>query len=143
MTPPRPIPPDPDTEAATTTALLRAPAAIVSAAFVAGLVAGEVAAPGHILHPRARDLLRFAVVAFVMIPFLLPSRWYQPGRSVMRMWIVAAALTASVRAVYMSVGLYSNRPASDWLMVTALHLAQIGTLWLAVFAVRRRPMPEL
>jgi hypothetical protein len=143
MTPSPPIPPDPDSDAATTVALLRAPAAIVSAAFLAGLVAGEVASPRHTLPPPARDLLRFAVIAFVMIPFLLPSRWYQPGRSVMRMWIVAAALTASVRAVYMSVGLYSNRPASDWLMVTALHLAQVGTLWLAVFAVRRRPMPEL
>lgn len=139
MTPPPPMPPDP--EAATTTALLRAPAAIVSAAFLAGLIAGEVASPRHTLPPPARDLLRFAVVAFVMIPFLLPSRWYEPGRRVMRMWIVAAALIASVRAVYMSVGLYSHRPASDWLMVTALHLAEIGTLWLAVFAVRRSPMP--
>jgi len=131
----------PDTEAATTTALLRAPAAIVSAAFLAGLVAGEVASPRHTLPPPARDLLRFALVAFVMIPFLLPSRWYQPGRRVMRMWIVAAALMASARAVYMSVGLYSHRPWDEWLMLTVLHFAEIGTLWLAVFAVRRSPMP--
>jgi hypothetical protein len=133
------MPPDP--EAATTTALLRAPAAIVSAAFLAGLVAGEVASPRHTLPPPARDLLRFAVVAFVMIPFLLPSRWYQPGRRVMRMWIVAAALMASARAVSMSVGLYWHRPGDEWLMLTALRVAEIGTLWLAVFAVRRSPMP--
>ena len=130
-----------DSDAATTVAFLRAPAAIVSAAFLAGVMAAEAAVPGRILQPRNWDILGYAVVAFVMIPFLLPSRWYRPGRTLMRMWIVAAALIASVRAVYMCVALSPPHPA-EWLMVTALHLAEVGTFWLAVFAVYRGPVPR-
>jgi hypothetical protein len=128
-----------DPDAATTVAFLRAPAAIVSAAFLAGVMAAEAAVPGRILQPRNWDVLGYAVVAFVMIPFLLPSRWYRPGRTLMRMWIVAAAAVASLRAVYLCVALDSPRPA-QWLMVTALHLAEVGTFWLAVFAVYRGPV---
>ena len=128
-----------DPDAATTVAVLRAPAAIVSAAFLAGLVAAA-AGPGPIRPPTGRDAAGYAVVALVMMPFLLPSRWYRAGRTIMRTWIVVAAVIASVRAVYIGVALYARRPALESLMVMALYLAEVGTLWLAVFAVQRGPV---
>ena len=60
----------------------------------------------------------------------------------MRTWIAGAAIVASVRAVYLGVALYARRPALESLMVMALYLAEVGTLWLAVFAVQRGPVPR-
>jgi lysylphosphatidylglycerol synthetase-like protein (DUF2156 family) len=131
-----------DPDAATTVALLRAPAAVVSAAFLAGLVAAEAAVRGRGLQSRGWDVLAYAIVVLVMSPFLLPSRWYWRGATLMRLWITGAAAAASCRAVYMSAALYSHRPAPEWLMLTGLYLVEAGTLWLAVFAVHRGPVPR-
>jgi lysylphosphatidylglycerol synthetase-like protein (DUF2156 family) len=131
-----------DPDAATTVALLRAPAAVVAAAFLAGLVAAEAAVRGRGLQSRGWDALGYAGVVLVMIPFLLPSRWYRRGAMMMRLWIAGAAAAASCRAVYMSAALYSHRPAPEWLMVTGLYLVEAATLWLAVFAVHRGPVPR-
>ena len=140
MTEGRSVVQDPD--AATTVALLRAPAAVVAAAFLAGLVAAEAAVRGRGLYSRGWDALGYVSVVLVMIPFLLPSRWYRRGATMMRLWITGAAATASCRAVYMSAALYSHRTAPEWLMLTGLYLVEAGTLWLAVFAVYRGPVPR-
>jgi hypothetical protein len=130
-----------DTDAETTTKLMRTPAVIVTAAFLLGLVIGEAARlrqePEATLAP-----LWYLAVLLVTVPFFLPSRWYHPDRTMMRGWISAAALIASIRAVFVCMSLFPRRQFGDWLMVTVLDIAVLATLWLAVFAVHRSLMPR-
>jgi hypothetical protein len=130
-----------DSDAETTTKLMRTPSAIVTAAFLAGLVLGEAARlqrqPEAALAPGW-----YLAVLLVTVPFFLPSRWYRRGRTMMRGWICAAAFFASIRTIYVVMSLYSRRPLGDWLIVTALDIAVLATLWLAVFALCRSPIPK-
>lgn len=126
-----------DEEAATTTTLFRAPAATITAAFLAGLVIGEVSRSAAARGPLGSTLAWYLAVGLVTLPFFLPSAWYRPGQTIMRAWITAAAVAASIRGVYVCAGLYALRPLIQWLMVAALDLAVLGTLWLAVYGVRR------
>ena len=132
----------PDSDVATTTTLLRAPAAVVLAAFFVGLMAGVAALPEHASETYGPDAWWYVALALVALPFFLPSEWYRAGRRLMRAWIFGAAVIASARVLFMCVWLYSRRPAEQWLAMIALYLAVLGTLWLAVFAVHRSPVPR-
>ena len=123
-------------DAAATTTLLRAPAAIVAAAFLGGVVAGEAAWSNGTLEAAGAAALRCLAVSLVCVPFLLSSKRYRAGRTAMRAWIVAAALVASIRTIYLCVSLYPL-PFGTWVMAAGLQVALVGTLWLAVVALRR------
>jgi hypothetical protein len=123
-------------DAAATTTLLRAPAAVVAAAFLGGVVAGEVASWSGTLEAAGAAALRCLAVSLVCVPFLLASRRYRAGQTAMRAWIVAAALVASVRTIYLCVSLYPL-PFGTWVLAAGLQVALVATLWLAVFAVLR------
>ena len=125
-------------DAAATVTLLRTPAAIAAAFFLGGAVVGQAVWSTATLEATAFAVLRSLAVALVCVPFLLPSRWYHPGRTVMRVWIVAAAIAATLRSIDLCVSLYPL-PARDWLTAVAVQVAVLGALWLAVVAVRRAP----
>jgi hypothetical protein len=124
-------------EAAATTKLLRAPAAIVASFFLVGAVAAQAVWSNGTLEAAVWSALRCLAVAFVCVPFLLPSRRYRSGHSVMRIWIVAAAVAASLRSVYLCVSLFPL-PTGAWLTAVGVQVATLGALWLAVFAVTAR-----
>jgi hypothetical protein len=123
-------------DAAATTTLLRAPAAIVAAFFLAGAILGQAVWSIGTLEAAGSAAVRCLAVGLVCAPFLLSSRRYRAGQTGMRAWLVAAALVASVRTIYLCVSLYPL-PFGTWLMASALQVALLATLWLAVFAVRR------
>jgi hypothetical protein len=130
-------------DAAATTTLLRAPAAIAAGAFLVGAIAGEAAAWDR--RPPdswASTTLRIAVVVLVCLPFLLPSDWYRSHRTGMLAWMTIAALAASVRGAYLWASLYPIQSIGAWLSFAGLEAAIGGTLWLAVFAVRRDGIPD-
>ena len=123
----------PEEEAATTT-LLRAPAAIVASFFLVGAVAAQAVWSNGTLEAAFWSVVRCLAVAFVCVPFLLSSRRYRSGHRVMRTWIVAAAVAASLRSVYLCVSLFPL-PTGAWLTAVGVQVATLGALWLAVFAV--------
>jgi hypothetical protein len=124
-------------DAAATVTLLRAPAAIAAAFLLGGAVAGQVIWSTATPEATAFALLRCLAVAFVCVPFLLPSRRYRPGRTAMRIWIVAAAIAATLRSIHLCVSLFPL-PTREWLTAVGVQVAVLGALWLAVVAVRRR-----
>jgi len=122
-------------DAAATTTVLRAPAAVVAVFFLGGAIVGQVVWSNGTLEAAGSATLRCLAVGFVCVPFLLASRRYRSGRTAMRAWIVAAALVASVRSIDLCVSLFPL-PFGDWLVAAGLQVALLGALWLAVFAVR-------
>ena len=125
-------------DAAATVTLLRAPAAIAAGFFLGGAIVGQAVWSTATLEATAFALLRCVAVALVCVPFLLPSRRYRPGRTAMRVWIVAAAIAATLRSIDLCVSLFPL-PAREWLTAVAVQVAVLSALWLAVFAVRRPP----
>ena len=125
-------------DAAATVTLLRAPAAIAAGFFLGGAIVGQAVWSTATLEATAFALLRCVAVALVCVPFLLPSRRYRPGRTAMRVWIVAAAIAATLRSIDLCVSLFPL-PAREWLTAVAVQVAVLSALWLAVFAVRRAP----
>ena len=123
-------------DAAATTTLLRAPAAIAAACFLGGAIVGQAVWSNGTLEAAGSAALRCLAVGLVCAPFLLSSRRYRAGRTAMRAWIVAAALAASVRSIYLCVSLFPL-PFADWLIAAGVQVALLGALWLAVFAVTR------
>ena len=122
-------------DAAATVTLLRAPAAIAAACFLAGAIAAQVMWFNGTLEGAGFAVLRCLAVALVCAPFLLPSRRYRSGQPAMRVWLVAAAAAASLRTVYLCVSLFPL-PLVSWLLGSALQLALLSTLWLAVYVLR-------
>jgi hypothetical protein len=127
-------------DAAATTTLLRAPAAVAAAFFLIGALAGQVVWSNGTLEAAGFAALRCLAVGLVCAPFFLSSQRYRSGRTAMRVWIVAAALAASVRSIYLCVSLFPL-PLGDWLTAAGLQVALLGTLWLAVYAVHARNRP--
>jgi hypothetical protein len=125
-------------DAAATVTLLRTPAAIAAAFFLGGAVVGQAMWSTATPEATAFAVLRCLAVALVCVPFLLPSRWYQPGRTMMRVWIVAAGIAATLRAIDLCVSLFPL-PAREWLTAVAVQVAILSALWVAVVAVRRAP----
>jgi hypothetical protein len=124
-------------DAAAATTLLRAPAAIAAFCFLAGAVAAQIAWFNWTLEGAVFATLRCLAVALVCVPFLLPSRHYQAGQTAPRVWLVAAAVLASLRTVYLCVSLFPL-PLISWLIGSTLQLALLATLWLAVYVLRPR-----
>ena len=129
-------------DAEATTTLLRAPAAVAAAFFLIGALAAQVVWSNDTVEAWVAATLRCLVVGFACVPFLLSSRRYRAGRTAMRAWLVAAALVASVRSIQLCVSLFPL-PLRDWLIAAGVQAALMGVLWLAVFALVRRPRAEL
>jgi hypothetical protein len=127
-------------DAAATTTLLRAPAAVAAAFFLVGALAAQVVWSNGTIEAGVAAALRSLAVGFVCVPFLLSSRRYRAGRTAMRTWLVAAALVGSARSIQLCVSLLPL-PLRDWLIAAAVQLALVAVLWLAVFALVRRPPP--
>ena len=121
-------------EAAATTTLLRAPAAIAAACFFVGAVLGQAVWSTATREAAVGALLRCIAAALVCAPFLLASKRYRPGRRVMRAWIVAAALAASLRSIQLVVSLFPL-PLGEWLIAAGVQIALVGVFWLAVYAL--------
>ena len=122
-------------DAAATTTLLRAPAAVAAACFLGGAIIGQAMWSNGTLEGVGAAALRCLAVGLVCLPFLLSSSRYRSGNVAMRAWIVVAACVASVRSIYLCVSLYPL-PFGAWLIAVGLQAALLGALWLAVFAVR-------
>jgi hypothetical protein len=127
-------------DAAATTTLLRAPAAVAAAFFLVGAVAGQVAWSNGTLEAGVAAALRCLAVGFACVPFLLSSQRYRPGRTAMRAWLVAAAVVGSLRSIQLCVSLFPL-PVGEWLVAAGVQVALLGVVWLAVFALVRRPIP--
>jgi hypothetical protein len=123
-------------DAAATTTLLRAPAAIAAAAFLVGVCGATVSWVRRAPDTWAGAVLWIVSVCLVCLPFLLPTEWYRWRRRGMRLWVTAAALAASIRGIHLCVSLYPVQPLGAWLTVAGLEVAIGATLWLAVFALR-------
>lgn len=122
-------------DAAATVTLLRAPAAIAAICFLGGAVAAQVAWFNGTLEGAAFAVLRCLAVALVCVPFLVSSRRYRAGQTAMRAWLIAAAVAASLRTVYLLVSLFPL-PFVSWLIGSTLQVALVSTLWLAVYVLR-------
>jgi hypothetical protein len=127
-------------DAASTVTLLRAPAAIAAVCFLGGAVAAQVAWFNGTLEGAVFAVLRCLAVSLVCLPFLLPSRHYRSGGMAMRAWLIAAAFAASIRTVYLCLSLFPL-PLVSWLIGSTLQVALLGTLWLAVYVLRRDESP--
>jgi hypothetical protein len=124
-------------DAAATTTLLRAPAAIAAFCFLGGAVAAQVAWFNWTVEGAVFAVLRGLAVAAVCAPFLLATRRYRAGRTAMRAWLVAAAVAATLRTIYLCVSLFPL-PLVPWLLGSALQLALLSTIWLAVYVLRQQ-----
>jgi len=129
-------------DAEATTTLLRAPAAIAASFFLVGALAAQVAWSNGTLEASVAAVVRSLVVGLVCVPFLLSSRWYRPGRRVMRAWIVVAAVAVALRSIYLCVSLFPL-PVGEWLIAVAVQAAIFGAFCLAVFVVMRPPQAGL
>jgi hypothetical protein len=113
--------------------LLRAPAAVAAGAFVVGVAAGAVAGPFASLPPSP---VTYLVTLLVCLPFMLPTAWYTRHR-VLWFWMAAAAVFATVRAVFMAGFLLPYQPVGAWLLKVSMDLLAVVVLWVATAAVRR------
>lgn len=123
-------------DAAATTTLLRAPAAVASSFFLVGALAAQIVWTNGTIEAAVAAGLRSLVVGFACVPFLLSTRRYRPGQTVMRTWIVAAAGAVTLRSIYLCVSLFPL-PAGEWLIAVIVQAAIMGVFWLAVVAVMR------
>src|SRR5258708_5816818 len=120
-------------EAAAITTLLRAPAAVVAVFFPLCAIAPPVAWADRTSAAAVAAALRCLGVAIVCVPFLLSSKRYRAGRTVMRAWIVTAAAAASLRSIQLIVSLFPL-PLTEWLIAGGVQIALMGVFWIAVFA---------
>src|SRR5687768_18609496 len=93
-------------DAEATTTLLRVPAAIAALFFLFGALAAQLVWSNGTLEAALASALRCFVIGLVCVPFLLSSRRYRPGRTAMRVWIVAAAAAVALRSLYLCVSLF-------------------------------------
>ena len=114
-------------------ALLRAPAALAAGAFMIGLVAGEIARRPPA--PR-QSVATYLLTLVICVPFLLPTSWYR-GHRILWIWMAAAAVAATVRAVFMAGFLLPYQPIGAWLLKAVMDLLAAALLWVATMAVKR------
>jgi hypothetical protein len=118
-----------DREAIATTTLLRAPAAAIAGAYVLGLVVGQSARP---LSADPLSIGFYVATAIVLLPFVLPSRWFARAPAVLRGWMIGAAIVATARGVFMAGWLFARLPAAAWVPKVLFDLVILAALWLAV-----------
>jgi hypothetical protein len=129
-------------DAAATTTLLRVPAAIAASFFLVGALAAQIVWTNGTLEASVAAAVRSLAVGLVCVPFLLSSRLYRSGRTVMRGWIVAAAVAVALRSIYLCVSLFPL-PAGEWLIAVAVQVAVVAAFCLAVYAVLRTPSDQV
>ena len=113
--------------------LLRAPAALAAGAFVLGMTVGAITGPFALIPASP---VTYLITLLVCAPFVLPTSWYRNQRSLW-IWMAAAAIFATARAVFMAGFLLPHQPLGVWLLKTAMDLLAVAVLWVATFAVRR------
>jgi hypothetical protein len=118
--------------------LFRAPAAVIAGAYVVGLVIGESARP---LSAEPLSLAFYIATALVLLPFVLPTRWFAAIPAVLHAWMVAAAIVASVRAAFMAGWLFPRLPLTSWLTKLTLDVVLVAALWLATMTRPSRLRP--
>ena len=123
-----------DSDAIGPTTLLRAPAAVIAGAYVVGLVIGESARP---LSADPLSIGFYLCAGLVLLPFLLPGRWFERAPAVLNAWLMAGAIVATVRAAFMAGWLFPRLPLTSWLTKVLLDLVLVAVLWLAAIATRR------
>lgn len=111
-----------------TTTLLRAPAAAIAGAYVVGLIVGQSARP---LSADPLSIGFYVATAIVLLPFLLPTRWFNRAPSVLRGWMIGAAIVATARAVFMAGWLFARLPVAAWVPKVLFDLVILAALWLA------------
>ena len=114
-------------------ALLRAPAALAAGAFLVGLLAGEATRRPSV-PPQATAT--YLLTLLVCVPFLLPTSWYR-RRRLLWLWMAAAAVVTTIRAVFMAGFLLPYQPIGPWLLKSAMDLLAAAVLWVAALAVKR------
>ena len=129
-------------DAAATVTLLRAPAAIAAAAFLIGVLSATVSWLRRAPETWVGVGMWVVAVALVCLPFLLPTAWYRARPTAMLPWLTAAAIVASVRGVFLCASIYPAQAFGTWLAIAGLEVAAGVALWMAVFAVRWRPIPD-
>lgn len=127
-----------DRDAIATTTLLRAPAAVIAGAYAVGLVVGESARP---LSADPLAIGFYVCAALVLLPFVLPARWFDRVPALLNAWLVAAAIIATARAAFMAGWLFPRLPLTSWLTKLLLDLVLVAALWLAAIANRQSQSP--
>jgi hypothetical protein len=123
-----------DSDAIATTTLLRAPAAVIAGAYVVGLAIGESARP---LSADPLSIGFYLCTALVLLPFMLPARWFERAPAVLNAWLVAGAIIATARAAFMAGWLFPRLPLTSWMTKLLLDLVLVAALWLAALGARR------
>lgn len=114
--------------------LVRAAAAVIAGAYVVGVVIGESARP---LSAEPLSLAFYAAMALVLLPFVVPRRWFSGAPTVLNAWMIAGAVVASARAAFMAGWLFPRLPVTSWLTKLFLDLVLVAALWAAAMASRR------
>lgn len=123
-----------DTDAEATTTILRTPAAVIAAAYLVGLLFGELSRPASMF---ASPPVVYLATVFVCGAFLAPARWFRAQPALHWIWMFAAAGIATARAVAMALWLYSQQPDGAWFIKALGDLFVAGLLWVAAIAVWR------
>ena len=117
--------------------ILRAVATVIAGAYVVGLVLGESARP---LSAEPLSLAFWAATALVLLPFMLPIRWFARCPALLHAWMIAGAIVASVRAAFMAGWLFPRLPLASWMTKLLLDLVLVAALWAAALATPSRPL---
>jgi hypothetical protein len=115
--------------------LLRAPAAVIAGAYVVGLIVGESARP---LSAEPLPVAFYAATAIVLLPFVLPTRWFRAAPGILAAWMIASAIVATARAAFMAGWLFPRLPLASWVTKLTFDLVVVAALWIAAVATRRR-----
>jgi hypothetical protein len=113
------------------TRILRAGATVIAGAYVVGLVIGESARP---LSAEPLSLAFYAATTLVLLPFMLPMGWFARCPALLRAWMIAGAIVASVRAAFMAGWLFPRLALASWLTKLLLDLVLVAALWAAALA---------
>ena len=117
-------------------AFFRAPAAVIAGAYVVGLIIGESAKP---LSAQPLSIAFWGATAIVLMPFLLPTRWFHRAPRVLSAWMMGSAIVVTVRTAFMAGWLFPRIGFSGWLTKLTLDLVLTAALWVATMSVRSQP----
>ena len=112
----------------------RAPAAVIAGAYVVGLVIGESAKP---LSAEPLSIAFWAATAIVLLPFVLPTRWFRRIPRVLSAWMIGSAVVVTVRTAFMAGWLFPRIGFTGWLTKLTLDLVLTAALWVAALNMRR------
>lgn len=119
------------------TRILRAMATVIAGAYVVGLVLGESARP---LSAEPLSVAFYAATALVLLPFMLPMGWFARYPALLRAWMMAGAIVASVRAAFMAGWLFPRLAFASWMTKLLMDLVLVAALWAAVLVTPSKPL---